>query len=269
MGIMLTIGVFVFVLLALRSWLGWPTSLLTLGAMLGIAWFVSMFAGEQITPPGLGTTAASCLAVALAVSIIGFGVPWRLGEVGRENVRFDYRAMFIYLGSEDNKSLENLWLMFAAPQIENKFAGEILSGWELYYVENDNTLTLQADASGVKNLRGVRTSQLRIYTSIVENSRYGPALTWNIDRLYPREVFMDYGWTWVLKERADVVTLRSYGIGEDWSHGYWYTPEAEQENKRIDFSFAAGLYRENILIEQYEVTWENQIWGSYALVRTI
>ena len=88
-GIMLTLGVFAFILLALNSWLGWPTSLLTLAGMLGIAWFVSMFAGEQITPPGLGTTAASCLALALAVSIIGFGVPWRLGE---EDVRFDYRS---------------------------------------------------------------------------------------------------------------------------------------------------------------------------------
>lgn len=45
-GISLTLGVFAFILLALNSWLGWPTSLLTLGGMLGIAWFVSMFAGE-------------------------------------------------------------------------------------------------------------------------------------------------------------------------------------------------------------------------------
>ncbi|TKJ26153.1 MAG: hypothetical protein CEE41_02645 [Hadesarchaea archaeon B3_Hades] len=55
-GISLTLGVFAFIVLALNFWLGWPTSLLTLGGMLGIAWFVSMFAGEQLTPPGLGTT---------------------------------------------------------------------------------------------------------------------------------------------------------------------------------------------------------------------
>ena len=48
--------------------------MLTLAGVLGLAWFVSMFAGEQLTPPGLGTAAASCLAVALAVSIIGWGV---------------------------------------------------------------------------------------------------------------------------------------------------------------------------------------------------
>ena len=48
-----------------------------------------MFAGEQLTPPGLGTTAASCLAVALAVSITGFGVPWRLGEENGEKINRD------------------------------------------------------------------------------------------------------------------------------------------------------------------------------------
>jgi len=85
-GILLTLGVFAFTLLALNSWLGWPTSLLTLAGMLGIAWFISMFAGEQLTPPGLGTAAASCLAVGLAVSIIGFGVPWRLGEENGEKL---------------------------------------------------------------------------------------------------------------------------------------------------------------------------------------
>jgi len=51
-GVSLTLGVFAFILLALNFWLGWPTSLLTLAGMLGIAWFVSMFAGEQ--PPSRG-----------------------------------------------------------------------------------------------------------------------------------------------------------------------------------------------------------------------
>ncbi len=265
-GILLTLGIFAFILLALNSWLGWPTSLLTLGGMLGLAWFISMFAGEQLTPPGLGTTAASCLAVALAVSIIGFGVPWRLGE---EDMRFDYRAMFIYLGSEDNAPLENLGLRFPAPQIENKFAGDIFSGWELYYIEDDNTLTLQATPAGIVSLRGLRDSQLEIYASGLENSRYGPALTWGIDRLYPREAFMDYGWTLTPREEADSVTIQSYGIQEEWSFAYWHTSQAEQENKRIDFSFAVGLYRENTLVERYEVIWENQIWGTYALVKTV
>ena len=266
MGILLTLGVFAFILLALRSWLGWPTSLLTLAGMLGIAWFVSAFAGEQLTPPGWGTAAAGCLAVALAVSVIGFGVPWRLGE---ENVRFDYRATFAYIGSEDNIALENLLVRFPAPQIENKFAGELLGFWELYYIEDDNMLTLQANATGIKNLRGARNSQLDIYSYGGENSKYGPTLSWEIDRLYPREVFMDYGWTWVSEKNIDKVTLRTYGdpLGE--ALAYWHAPDVELENKRIDFSFVAGLYRENTLVERYEVIWENEDWGWYYLSRTV
>ncbi|MBA7601086.1 hypothetical protein ES703_08153 [subsurface metagenome] len=265
-GILLTLGVFAFILLALNSWLGWPTSLLTLAGMLGIAWFVSMFAGEQLTPPGLGTTAASCLAVALAVSIIGFGVPWRLGE---EDVRFDYRAMFIYLGSENNESLDNLYLRFPAPQVENEFAGEIFGSWELYYVEDDNTLTLQSTSAGIVNLRGARGSQLGIYTSIMENCEYGPTLTWNLDRLYPREVFMDRGWVWVLEKNVDKVTLLIYG--ESWSGAYWYTPKFYGENKGINLSFGVGLYRENVSVEQFEATWETEygLYGWYMLTRTI
>ena len=265
-GILLTLGFFAFILLVLNSWLGWPTSLLTLGGMLGIAWFVSMFAGEQLTPPGLGTTAASCLAVALAVSIIGLGVPWRLGE---EDMRFDYRAMFVYIGPENSEPLENLGLRFAAPQIENKFAGDIFGSWELYFVENDNTLMLQSTAAGIVNLRGSRSSQLGIHTSIVENAYFGPSLTWELDHLYPREVFVDYGWTWVSKERMDTVTLRTFGIQEDWASAQWHTPKAEQENIRIDFSFAIGLYRENTPVERYEVIWENEGWGGFYLSRTV
>ena len=257
-GILLTLGVFAFIVLALNSWLGWPTSLLTLAGMLGIAWFVSMFAGEQLTPPGLGTTAASCLAVALAVSIIGFGVPWRLEE---EDVRFDYRAMFIYLGSEDNEPLDNLLLKWSAPQIDNTFIEETYPTWELYYIEDDNTLTLQANAAGIVDLRGVRTSQLEIYSFGYEYEQYGPALNFQIDALYPREVFLNLGYVVVEGERADDLTLRVYN--QTAPIGAWQA--FGQENKRIDFSLAAGLYQDNILVERYEWTQENGTYGSYWL----
>jgi len=253
-GVLLTLWVFAFILLALNSWLGWPTSLLTLAGMLGIAWFISMFAGEQFTPPGLGTTAASCLAVALAVSIIGFGVPWRLGE---EDVRFDYRATFTYIGSEGNEPLENLVLKWSAPQIDNSFIEEAYSSWELYYVEDDNSLTLQANAAGIINLRGSRSFQLGIYSFGHENEQFGPVLNAWIDELYPREVFLNLGHGMVDKERAGDLTLRVYGQTD--SIAAWQA--FGQENKRIDFSFAVGLYRENILVERFEWTQEN---GSYG-----
>lgn len=253
-GIMFTLVVFAFILLALNSWLGWPTSLLTLAGMLGIAWFVSMFAGEQLTPPGLGTTAASCLAVALAVSIVGFGVPWRLGE---EDVRFDYRAMFVYLGSEDNEPLENLVLRWSAPKIENSFIEETYPTWELYYIENGNMLTLEASENGFYNPCGARSSQLEIYSFGYDNTEYGPTLNAWFDTLYPREIFLNRGYVLIDKERASDLTFHVYSQVD--SIASWYP--LGQENKRIDFSFVVGLYRENILVERFEWSQEN---GSYG-----
>ena len=267
MGILLTLGIFAFILLAINFWLGWPTSLLTLGAMLGIAWFFSMFAGEQLTPPGLGTTAASCLAVALAVSIIGFGVPWRLGE---ENVRFDYRAMFTYLGSKDDTPLENLFLRFPAPHIENEAPDVHSPAWSLYYVENDNILTLQATSTEIYQLKGERMATLGILTQILEpQTDYGSMITYELDRLYFREVFFATGIISVPQSKVDDLTLQVYGDPSGWAAAYWYTPKSYEENKTIDFSFVAGIYRENTLVERYEVFWENQVWGWYALARTI
>ena len=204
------------------------------------------------------------LVIAIAIGVVLWFRPW---ERESGTVRFDYRATFTYLGSEDNESLENLYLGFPAPQIENKFAGNIFSGWELYYLEEDNSLTLQATSVGIFNLRGLRSSQLTIYTSIMENTEYGPSLVWILDRLYPREVFVDYGWTQVSKEKADAVTLQAYGDPQGEALAYWYTPKAQQENNRIDFSFATGLYQENVSIEQYEITWENEDLGWYYLTR--
>lgn len=205
--------------------------------------------------------------VFVIVAVVGAVLWFRPWETGGE-VRFDYRAMFAYLGSEDNEPLENLALRFPAPQIENNFTGEIYSSWELYYIEDDNSLTLQATTAGVINLRGSRSSQLEIYTYGIENSTYGPALLREMYKLYPREVFVDLGQVQTSKNIADSITLQVYGVQEDWSFGYWHTQKAEQENKHIDFSFAAGLYQENILIEQYEVTWENESWGGFYLAKT-
>lgn len=212
------------------------------------------------------------IALVLAASVVaGAVIAWVVWKqpAPQEDVYFTHRAMFFYHGGEDNEPLENLALMFPAPHIENNLAGRIFGGWELYYVEDDNSLTLQSTVAGIKNLRGQRNSQLVIRTSSTEFTSHGPSLTWEIDRLYPREVFVDYGWAWVPGERADAVTLRKHGIQENWAFAYWHTPEAERENRRIDFSFAVGLYREGTLIERYEVSWENEGWGGFFLTTTV
>ena len=212
---------------------------------------------------------ALVLVAVVAVIAVAIWMFWGRPTAPSENVYFSYRMMFYYQGSEDNEPLENLALRFPAPRIENDFAGPIYAHWELYYVEDDNSLTLESTGAGIEKLRGQRSSQLTVYTSGNEYSAYGPALLWEIDRLYPREVLVDAGWTWVSKEKASTVTLRCHRAQEDWAFAHWYTPKAGQENKRIDFAFAAGLYRENTLIERYEVSWENETYGGFFLARTV
>lgn len=264
-GIVVTLLTFALVCFAFEKSLAWPTSLLTLAGMLAVAWFVGVLAGERLATARWSAVASSVLALALAASTLGFNTPWRLGE---GEICFSYRATFVYYGGEDSEPLENLGLYFAAPQIENGFAGTISSAWELYYVENDGSMTHLCNPGGIINLRGARDSQLVVYVGIAE-SRYGPALKRIIDRLYPREAFVSHGETWVPEDRADKVTLRSYGEPRDESFGYWHTPEAERENWGVDFFFSIGLYREGTLIERYEVTWENQTWGAFSLARKV
>ena len=269
-GVIVTVAAFAITLAVLDSVFGAPNSWVTLAVVLVVASFAAMFAGAQAWHSGWVTGLAIALPLALGASTAAFGVPWRIGEAGA--VRFNYRAMFVYAGPENGEPLDDLALKFAAPQIENKFAGEIIGAWELYYIEDDNTLTLQANAGGVVNLRGARNSQLGIIACGVENSSYGPSLSWTLDRLYPREIFVDYGYTDVSQEKANKVTLRGYHhVQEDWSWAYWHTPEAHvnPEDWRIDFSFAIGLYRENVHIQRYEVLWENQIRGAFSLPRTV
>ena len=270
-GVIITVAAFAITLAVLDSVFGAPGSWVALAVTLGVASLAAMFAGAQAWHSGWVTGLAVALPLALAASTAVLGVPWRIGgETG--TVRFNYRAMFVYAGPENGEPLDDLTLCFAAPQIENKFAGEIIGAWELYYIEDDDTLTLQANSAGVFNLRGTRTSQLGFIGFGVENSIYGPSLAWTLDRLYPREIFVDYGYTDVSQEKADKVTLRGYHhVQEDWSWAEWQTPEAvaNPENWRIDFSFAIALYRENVRIQRYEVIWENQTCATFSLSRTI
>ena len=270
-GVITTVAAFAIVLAVLDSVSGAPDSWVALAVVLGVASLAAMFAGAQAWHSGWVTGLAVALPLALAASTAVLGVPWRIGgETGA--VRFNYRAMFVYAGPENGEPLNNLRLKFAAPQIENEFAGKILGAWRLYYIEDDDTLTLQANSAGVFNLRGSRTSQLGIIGFGLENSSYGPSLTWDLECLYPREIFVDYGYTDVSQEKADKVTLRGYHhVQEDWSWGYWHTYEAEAnpENWRIDFSFEIGLYRENVHIQLYEGIGENRTWGAFSLPRTV
>ena len=200
----------------------WPNSLLALGVMLGVAWLVGAAVGERIAASRWPAIVATALAVGLAVSTIGFGVPWRLDEpiVGiEEDVWFRMKTSFTYRGSEDNLPIENVAIRLPCPNVDN-VAPPTYATWFLYYQDDDNVLHLQADSSlGAHVFVGERTAMPEILLSIIEPTMDGPKLTHVVDKLYPREVFWIVAFAHVSGKDADKVTLRDYGDNEGRSSG--------------------------------------------------
>lgn len=248
-GVIVSVAAFVLVMLIFGA-VGWPTSVLTLGVMLGVAWLVGAAAGGRIAVSKWPAIIATILAVGLATSTIGFGVPWRLGgaSVGTgENVWFRMEASFTYRGSEDNLPLENLAIRFPCPNVEN-VALPTYTIWSLYYQDNENVLHLQANQDQVYGFVGERTETLGIMLSGVEPTTHGPKLYYNLDKLYPQEVFWITTITYATKENADKVTLVEFGENQR-TDAYYHSP-AEWELP-IDLSFWSQLSKKTN--DNYEV----------------
>jgi len=245
-GVVVTIAAFAIVLLALKAGLGWPTSLLTLGVMLAIAWFVGVMAGERLAPRWSALVGLA-LAGGLAVSTLGFGIPWKIVEVEEGEVTYEnflYQASFAYRGSEDNLPIENVAIRLPYPNVENRtesvYFGVI---WGLYWQDNENMLHLQATETTIYELKGDRTTTLTILRGpLKESTPYGPKSTWAVDKLYPREVFMVSGAISVPRTDADKLTLRNYGDNEGRSSGdfFCHSPLGPLP-KPIDVTFWAQL----------------------------
>jgi len=204
------------------------------------------------------------LVVGIVAAIVIGGVWWwqsRGGPSGTagENVAFEYRASFSYFGSADNRPLENLYLWFPLPQVENQLAGNLICNWALYYIENDNTFTLQATPYKVENLRGARTSTLGILYYGVGMGKGGPTASWILNRLYPHELFIEIDVLSVDNKKASSTTARLYG--EPDPNASWLV----SENRVIDLSFTASLFRENVQIEAWQWHQENGPPGAYWL----
>ena len=213
----------------------------------------------------------------LVIAVI-IGLAWWLwprGEaVPSEKVRFDYQMWFTYYGSEENVPLENLSLCWSAPKVDNSLVPESeflegMSTWLLYYIENDSSLTLQASEFENIILRGDRTFYPKMLAFGHQyDPEVGPVLTARPNRLYPREIFVRMGYGILDKEMAEKLTLKVYGLkvyGYECSIAWWNPIGHGQENRRIDFSFWVGLWRENVLVEQFEWRQENATCASYWL----
>jgi hypothetical protein len=274
-GVLVSIIAFAAVLAAFDLGLGWPNSLLTLGVMLAVAWFVGAAAGGRLLPSRPSVTIPLVLAVVLAGSTLGFGVPWGLQReetTSGENVLFMYEASFAYRGSADNIPIENVEIGFPCPNIENEPI-PTSSSWTLYWQDIDNTLHPEISYNKVTGVTtnyefyGNRTENLEILLNEVGLTSHGPKLHLIIDKLYPREVF----WTTVIavapKETANRVTLVEVGENQRTDAYYEHWP---LKVEFINLSFWAQLSKvvdENTLelIETFSRVYDNGHPGWYWL----
>lgn len=240
LGIIISVMVFAFVLLALSSWLRWPTSVLTLGIMLVLAWFLAAGVGGRISKVKWSTISVAVLAVLLVLSTLGFGIPWDLGlaERAHENVLFKMEASFTYLGSEGNLPIENVAIRFPCPNVDN-VALPTKTTWKLYYQDEDNVLHLEADQNQVYGFKGNRSSVIKILLLGIEPTIDGPKLYCYLDRLYSREVFWTTTIAYVHEEDINKVTLRVYGDNLGRSSGSYQG----NVGLRINLSMRAQLSR--------------------------
>jgi len=158
----------------------------TLAVALGAAWAAAALVGYGFYGGKRCLGAATLLAVAALVVFVVYARPW-FGE--EENVMFQYESSFAYLGPVTGSPIENVTLRFPCPTIENRPPTISVPSWALYY-QGENGLSLQMANQVITQLMGDRTSALGILAYGLENTRYGARISYVLDGLYPREIFL-------------------------------------------------------------------------------
>lgn len=184
------------------------------------------------------------IAIGLVVAVV-FGLvlwlkPWESGTgAAQENATFRYQASFAFLGVSDDSEnvLTDVGIRFPFPNVENEGVPIPAVNWSLCYLEENGDLTPEIDNQGsVHGFKGDRTTALAVTIYGWELADYGPALSYSLDRFYPREVFMvstsDF-------EAPANVTLRE--VGTNHALGYY----GLYENKSIILMFWAHLTKKS------------------------
>jgi hypothetical protein len=91
--------------------------------------------------------------------------------------------------------------------------------------------------------RGQRNENLEIWLTILEPTIDGPKIYYNLDKLYPHEVFWISCFAVAPAKNADSTTLRSYGDNEGRAAGHYQYLSPDPWTYGIDFSFWAQLSR--------------------------
>lgn len=271
-GVVASVAIFLVVTTALNLALKWPTSVLTLVAMVAISWFIGVSIGQRVSKDRwVPILTMTILVGVLIVSTLGLGWPWRIGggtAVAGENVWFKMSASFAYRGSADNLPIENVAIWFPYPNVDNEPIwtdyenGRAIMVWTLYYQENDNTLSAEQLGETGRPLvsyefKGQRSENLNADIGTTPASD-GPKTYAKVDKLYSREVL----WIDILvrtqRENENTTTLRIYGDNRSGA-GYWYPYDfnanvpLEPQGTPVDISVWAQLSRRKSEENDYSV----------------
>ncbi|MEM1981961.1 MAG: hypothetical protein QW788_05340 [Candidatus Hadarchaeales archaeon] len=210
-GILASGTAFSLSLLLLVRLFGWPGLTPPLMGMLAVAWVAGASAGGKLA----GGWAAG-ISLLLAVGLVG-AVAYRAWREGAgELVTWRVDATFAYVGSPENKPLENVAVFFPVPRAENGGpVGEYFIGWRLYKVDENGVWHLQHTCNYDNSYEPVNLYPPRESLLVEIDGGTGLGGTpdglrmmeggFYFDRLYPGEVVWVYGWT-VTREKK--VTLR-------------------------------------------------------------
>jgi hypothetical protein len=245
--VLVAVFVAVLVVAAGPSRLRAPTELGPLAVAFGFAWFVTFLVGWiafGASKSGIRAATALVLCAALVVGAIGYLAP---PAEEQAHAWFFYQASFTYRGSADNLPIENVALRFPCPNVENVAIGVKEGTWTLYWQDEENVLWPQL--VGLDNgeivefygYQGQRTENLEIRLTGVEPTIDGPKLYYNLNKLYPREVFWISCFASAPAGDANRVTLRSYGDNEGRAGGHYQYMTPDPWTYGIDFSFWTQL----------------------------
>jgi len=207
----------------------------TLAVALVAAWLAAALVGYGFYGGKRCIGAATLLTVAALVVLVAYARPW-VGE--EENVMFWYAASFAYENSEDNLPIENVWLLLPYPNIDNEPADMWEFVWELRYNDENNVLQTQIRNGVMIRLLGNRTTSLIIQYGRTD-TKYGPKLAIQVDKLYARESIGISTYVPTSGENADLLTLRESRENQMVSVSCLFSPSS----KMINISFKSLLSR--------------------------
>jgi len=271
-GIALALSAAIIALFA--SLTGWPNSLVTLGITLVVAWFVGAGIGGKASKSSWAAIAATALVVGLAASSLTLGVPWKLGPAAAQpEVRFQYSATFTYVSSESGLPIDNVFILFPCPNVDNSTAALTQRGTlTLFWRDNDNIHRpeIVMDANGnifqVIAYYGARKENLKVLrTGIYDNSRYGPALIYNIDRLYSSEGIWVVDNVTAPANLADQVTLKTNNENRAWAYYANWPPKVEFIKLHFWTELRRNVNGTIVPIETLSRSYDNGVAAWYAL----